>query len=490
MLQLGVALVSLAAIVHAYQCVAVVVYADAVPAHPTMLLQDFSLGQQQRTQAESEEALNGHDDEEFKPVGPITKDPDMEICLTLNNKGRKTLKRAMRVESVDVKGRAMVWKGRALGVVQKPVASAAATEQPDVPPVVGSKANAPHAAPFPLIASWASADPSVASTEMVPVNQVCRKRGGKHDPKPDPKLCLKRRLLLARSARWKYAAVSGVTKQVYSRRFLYSLSMLKSGKLYGRRLLRVEGWLEQCSRKSGQKCDEDGEGAASNTAFDGGLRTRVVQIGWQAKNSYVHKWKVQARLFGRVAMNVTKQQLKWEAQARQTLCALLGRWSSKVYWLKLKKFRLTLCFKRLQKQHGTRCFTQMVRQHKVIQLLRNRARFNRFIQELLFDPGWADVKWKADNRWMQREAAAVKIQVAVRVFIAKRVSNKLQRVNSAPVQQHASDGKVESIDDHQTYLKQFVAESADNWATPLRQASPAFRLVYVALHVLYLPPCL
>ena len=130
---------------HAYQCVAVVVCADAVPAHPTMLLQDFSLGQQQRTEAESAEALKGHDDQESKPVGPITKDTEPAICLTLNSKGRKKLKRAMRVESVDVKGMVVAWKGRALGVVLKPMASAAAAEQPAVPPVVGSKANASHA---------------------------------------------------------------------------------------------------------------------------------------------------------------------------------------------------------------------------------------------------------------------------------------------------------------------------------------------------------
>ena len=238
----------------------------------------------------------------------------------------------------------------------------------------------------------------------------------------------------------KYAAVAAVTKQADFRRFVYSFSMLMSGKLYGRRWLCAKEWLYQYVRNSEQNCDGDCWGAASDTAFGGGLRTSVLQIGWQAKSSYVHKWKVQARVFGRVAVNARRQQLKWKAQARETVCALLGSWSSKVYWLKLTKFRLNLCFKRLQRQRGTKRFTQMVQQHKVMQLLRNRARFNRFIQELLFDPSWGAAKWKADNRWMQREAAAVKVQVAVRGFIAKRVSSRLQReaVNNAAVQQQPS----------------------------------------------------
>ena len=50
-------------------------------------------------------------------------------------------------------------------------------------------------------------------------------------------------------------------------------------------------------------------------------------------------------------------------------------------------------------------------------------------------------------------------------------------------------GEVDSIDDHEVYLKQFVAESEDNWAIPLRQAPSTFCLVHVALHVLCLPPC-
>jgi hypothetical protein len=356
--------------------------------------------------------------------------------LILNNRGRKALTRAMRIKPLDVKGMVIAWKGNTLQNALKPVASAAvgpaastAAEQPDAPPVVGSKTGVPHSAPFP---GWTDTSP-------YPENRGDGKQGGEgyHKPKADPKLCLQRSLLFARAERWKYAAVSGVTKQAVFRRFLYSFSMLRSGKLYSKRLLRAKEWLEQSLQHSGQKYNGDSGRAASDPAFGGGLRTRVLQIGWQPKSSFVYKWKVQARIDGRVAVNARKQQLKWRAQARQTVCALLGSWSSKVYWLKLTKFRLTLSFKRLQRQRGTKRFTQMVRQHKVMQLLRNRARFNRFIQELLFDPSWGAAKWKADNRWMQREAAAVKVQVAVRGFIAKRVSNRLQRetVNNAAVQQ-------------------------------------------------------
>jgi len=379
----------------------------------------------------------------LKPVASAAVGPAASTAPPVVGSKTGALTRAVRIKPLDVKGMVIAWKGNALQNALKPVASAAST----APPVVGSKIGAPHSAPFPG-GTDASPDPSVAPPEVVPENQGYRKQGGREYhrkkrreshpvPKANPKLRLEWRLLLARTARLKYAAVAAVTKQADFRRFVYSFSMLMSGKLYGRRWLCAKEWLYQYVRNSEQNCDGDCWGAASDTAFGGGLRTSVLQIGWQAKSSYVHKWKVQARVFGRVAVNARRQQLKWKAQARETVCALLGSWSSKVYWLKLTKFRLNLCFKRLQRQRGTKRFTQMVQQHKVMQLLRNRARFNRFIQELLFDPSWGAAKWKADNRWMQREAAAVKVQVAVRGFIAKRVSNRLQRetVNNAAVQQ-------------------------------------------------------